>query len=199
METRLDHHFGTSASPCLRPRRAALLPWRNSKMRPAIQPKGVGWTSVCCSRRQGTPVEEATEVTMVGAGNIGVCFSRALRSRDLAVTAHDRNGVALEASFGNAGVHSFFDAIPIATPCIMRRTMLWHLDPTRAACRLRPGLRLATHSSTATIRAIDPPAAPVRRPVWLSRLRGGRGAQYNLHRRPEPFCLQRRSHLGRFP
>ena len=72
---------------------------------------------------------------MVGAGIVGACLARALRSRGLAVTAHDRKGVVPEASVGRAGVYSFFDTIPIATPCIMRRTTPWRPDPTRAACR----------------------------------------------------------------
>ena len=69
------------------------------------------------------------QVTVIGAGIIGVSTALAAQARGFSVKLLDREGVAAEASQGNAGAFAFSDVIPLATPGIMRKAPKWLLDP----------------------------------------------------------------------
>ena len=69
------------------------------------------------------------DITVIGAGVIGVSAALALQARGYDTTLLDREGVAAGASFGNAGAFAFSDIVPLATPGIMRSAPKWLLDP----------------------------------------------------------------------
>ncbi|MGI9502258.1 MAG: FAD-dependent oxidoreductase, partial [Geminicoccaceae bacterium] len=69
------------------------------------------------------------DITVIGAGVIGVSAALALQTRGYDTTLLDRKGVAAGASFGNAGAFAFSDIVPLATPGIMRSAPKWLLDP----------------------------------------------------------------------
>ncbi|MGS4946152.1 NAD(P)/FAD-dependent oxidoreductase [Meridianimarinicoccus sp. RP-17] len=71
----------------------------------------------------------APDITVIGAGIVGVTTAFALQNAGHRVTLIDRKGVAAEASRGNAGAFAFSDIEPLAAPGIMRRAPRWLLDP----------------------------------------------------------------------
>jgi len=70
-----------------------------------------------------------TDVTVIGAGVVGLSIAIALRMRGLDVTVLDREGPAAGASAGNAGAFAFTDILPLASPGILRKAPKWLLDP----------------------------------------------------------------------
>lgn len=70
-----------------------------------------------------------TEVTIIGAGVIGITTALELQRRGHQVRVLDRKGVAAETSAGNAGAFAFTEVEPLATPGIMRKAPKWLLDP----------------------------------------------------------------------
>ncbi len=70
-----------------------------------------------------------TRVIVIGAGIIGISIALELQMRGQKVTVLDREGVAAQASQGNAGAFAFSDIIPLATPGIIRKAPKWLLDP----------------------------------------------------------------------
>lgn len=71
----------------------------------------------------------SADVAVVGAGIIGLAVAHHLVKSGRSVTVLDRRGVALEASFGNAGALAFSDILPLASPGIMWKAPRWLLDP----------------------------------------------------------------------
>lgn len=70
-----------------------------------------------------------TEVTIIGAGVIGITTALELQRRGHQVCVLDRKGVAAETSAGNAGAFAFPEVEPLATPGIMRKAPRWLIDP----------------------------------------------------------------------
>lgn len=70
-----------------------------------------------------------TEVTVIGAGVIGLSVALMVQARGLSVTVIDREGPAAGASAGNAGAFAFTDILPLASPGILRKAPKWLLDP----------------------------------------------------------------------
>jgi len=70
-----------------------------------------------------------SDVTVIGAGVVGLSIAIALRMRGLDVTVLDREGPAAGASAGNAGAFAFTDILPLASPGILRKAPKWLLDP----------------------------------------------------------------------
>ncbi len=70
-----------------------------------------------------------TEVTVIGAGVIGLSAALMAQARGLSVTVVDREGPAAGASAGNAGAFAFTDILPLASPGILRKAPKWLLDP----------------------------------------------------------------------
>lgn len=69
------------------------------------------------------------EIVVIGAGVIGVSVALELQRRGHAVCILDREGVAAQASAGNAGAFAFSEIEPLATPGIMRKAPKWLVDP----------------------------------------------------------------------
>jgi D-amino-acid dehydrogenase len=66
---------------------------------------------------------------VVGAGIVGVCIALRLRQQGHRVLLLDREGVAAQASRGNAGACAYADILPLASPGILRQAPKWLLDP----------------------------------------------------------------------
>ena len=73
--------------------------------------------------------EGAADWVVVGAGIVGLCIALRLRESGLSVLLLDRQGVAAEASRGNAGALAYSDILPLASPGILRQAPRWLLDP----------------------------------------------------------------------
>ena len=56
------------------------------------------------------------QVTIIGAGIVGICSALSLLERGVAVRLIDRAGPAEGASYGNAGVISPWSCVPISMP-----------------------------------------------------------------------------------
>lgn len=78
------------------------------------------------------------DVSVLGAGVVGLACGCALQRAGLRVTLIDRGEPGREASFGNAGGIATSELIPLATPGISWKTPGWLLDPLGPlAIRLR--------------------------------------------------------------
>ncbi|APT59828.1 amino acid dehydrogenase [Roseomonas gilardii] len=75
------------------------------------------------------PDRHDTETVVIGGGIIGLAITSCLQERGRPVLLLDRKGIALEASYGNAGAFAFSDVMPLASPGIMRKAPRWLLDP----------------------------------------------------------------------
>ena len=73
--------------------------------------------------------EAACEVLVIGAGIVGVAVALRLQQDGRSVVLIDREGVAAQASRGNAGALAFSDILPLASPGILRKAPRWLLDP----------------------------------------------------------------------
>ncbi|MCT4557244.1 MAG: FAD-binding oxidoreductase [Pelagimonas sp.] len=69
------------------------------------------------------------DITVIGAGIIGITTALELQNRGFQVRVLDREGVAAGTSHGNAGAFAFAEVEPLATPGIMRKAPKWLLDP----------------------------------------------------------------------
>ena len=73
--------------------------------------------------------EHSCAVIVIGAGIVGVAIALRLRQEGREVLLIDREGVAAQASRGNAGALAFSDILPLASPGILRKAPRWLLDP----------------------------------------------------------------------
>jgi len=85
--------------------------------------------------------ELTADVVVIGAGIVGLSTALTLRRRGHQVLLLDRDGVAAQASRGNAGAYAFSDLLPMASPGILRQVPRWLLDPL-GPLALRPGYLL---------------------------------------------------------
>ncbi|WP_120499597.1 FAD-binding oxidoreductase [Roseovarius sp. EL26] len=69
------------------------------------------------------------DIIVIGAGVVGISVALELARQGHNVRVLDREGVAAQASQGNAGAFAFTDIVPLATPGIMRKAPKWLLDP----------------------------------------------------------------------
>ena len=76
----------------------------------------------------GAP-ETSTSWVVIGAGIVGASIALRLRQQGHAVLLLDRDGVAAQASRGNAGACAYSDILPLASPGIIRQAPRWLLDP----------------------------------------------------------------------
>jgi D-amino-acid dehydrogenase len=72
---------------------------------------------------------ERPEVTVVGAGIVGICCTLSLLEKGVAVRLVDRAGAAEGASSGNAGVVSPWSCVPQSLPGLWPSIPKWLLDP----------------------------------------------------------------------
>jgi D-amino-acid dehydrogenase len=79
-----------------------------------------------------TPLPAAVascDVLVIGAGIVGVAIALRLQQEGRQVLLIDREGIAAQASRGNAGALAFSDIMPLASPGILRKAPGWLLDP----------------------------------------------------------------------
>lgn len=69
------------------------------------------------------------DLTVIGAGVVGLSAALSAQARGLTVRVIDREGPAAGASTGNAGAFAFTDIFPLASPRIIRQAPKWLLDP----------------------------------------------------------------------
>ena len=69
------------------------------------------------------------EITVIGAGIIGLSLAVELGQRGFCVRVLDRTAIAAGATRGLAGAYAFGDVIPLATPGLWRKIPGWLLDP----------------------------------------------------------------------
>lgn len=69
------------------------------------------------------------EVTILGAGIVGICTGLSLLERGMRVRIVDRADPGQETSFGNAGVISPWSIVPQSVPGLWRNIPRWLIDP----------------------------------------------------------------------
>ena len=74
-------------------------------------------------------MSENKEVTILGAGIVGICAALSLTERGFKVTLLDRNPPAEGASYGNAGSLSPWACVPQSMPGLWKSIPQWLLDP----------------------------------------------------------------------
>ncbi|WP_170393457.1 NAD(P)/FAD-dependent oxidoreductase [Ruegeria arenilitoris] len=103
------------------------------------------------------------QVTIIGAGIVGICCALSLQERGIPVRLVDRGEPGQETSFGNAGVVSPWSIIPQAMPGIWKKLPHMLLDP-KSALSVRPnfwpkmipwGLRFLGNSGEKTVREVS--------------------------------------------
>ena len=103
------------------------------------------------------------QVTIIGAGIVGICCALSLQQRGIPVRLIDRGQPGQETSFGNAGVVSPWSIIPQAMPGIWKSLPQMLLDPKSALSvrtsfwpKMIPwGLRFLGNSSERSVREIS--------------------------------------------
>ena len=103
------------------------------------------------------------QVTIIGAGIVGICCALSLQERGIQVRLIDRGEPGQETSFGNAGVVSPWSIIPQAMPGIWKMLPRMLLD-SKSALSVRTsfwpkmipwGLRFLGNSGEGTVRKIS--------------------------------------------
>jgi D-amino-acid dehydrogenase len=103
------------------------------------------------------------QVTIIGAGIVGICCALSLQQRGIPVRLIDRGQPGQETSFGNAGVVSPWSIIPQAMPGIWKSLPQMLLDPKSALSvrtsfwpKMIPwGLRFLGNSGERSVREIS--------------------------------------------
>ena len=71
----------------------------------------------------------AADVTIIGAGIVGICCALALQERGFSVAVIDRGEPGGATSYGNAGIVSPWSCVPQSMPGIWKSVPRWLLDP----------------------------------------------------------------------
>ncbi|NOE34385.1 FAD-binding oxidoreductase [Ruegeria sp. HKCCD7318] len=103
------------------------------------------------------------QVTIIGAGIVGICCALSLQERGIPVRLVDRGEPGQETSFGNAGVVSPWSIIPQAVPGIWKKLPQMLLDPKSALSvrasfwpKMIPwGMRFLGKSGEKTVREVS--------------------------------------------
>lgn len=74
-------------------------------------------------------MKEQADVTIVGAGLVGICCALSLLEKGKTVCLIDRDAPGQGASHGNAGVISPWSCVPQSIPGIWKKVPKWLLDP----------------------------------------------------------------------
>ncbi len=74
-------------------------------------------------------IVEPSDVTVLGAGIIGVCCALHLQEKGLSVTLVDRLEPGEATSYGNAGVISPWSCVPQSMPGLWKSVPKWLMDP----------------------------------------------------------------------
>ena len=103
------------------------------------------------------------EVTILGAGIVGICTALSLVERGLTVRLIDRDDPGQATSFGNAGVISPWSIVPQSMPGVWKNIPGWLIDPL-GPVSVRPaylprlagwGLRFLAEAREARVREIS--------------------------------------------
>ncbi len=70
-----------------------------------------------------------SDVSIIGAGIIGICAAAQLAEAGCSVTIFDRTGICEETSSGNAAALAFTDVLPLAHKGMLRQLPKWLADP----------------------------------------------------------------------
>ncbi|UWQ91874.1 FAD-binding oxidoreductase [Rhodobacteraceae bacterium M382] len=73
--------------------------------------------------------EDQPDVTVLGAGIVGICSALSLAERGLNVRLIDRDAPGQATSFGNAGIISPWSIVPQSMPGLWKKVPGWLLDP----------------------------------------------------------------------
>ena len=73
--------------------------------------------------------EHQPDVTVLGAGIVGICSALSLAERGLKVRLIDRDAPGQATSFGNAGIISPWSIVPQSMPGLWKKVPGWLLDP----------------------------------------------------------------------
>ena len=104
-----------------------------------------------------------SNVTVLGAGIIGICTGLSLLERGVSVRLIDRGDPGQETSFGNAGVISPWSIVPQAMPGVWKKIPGWLIDPLGPVA-VRPshlprlaswGLKFLANGTEARVRKIS--------------------------------------------
>ncbi len=109
------------------------------------------------------------DVTVIGAGIVGMNVALALQERGFGVHVLDRTGICAETSRRNAGAFAFSEILPLASPGIIKKAPKWLLDPL-GPLSVPPAYALQ----------IAPWMLRFWRASWKDRYSGSVAAQYNL-------------------
>ena len=71
----------------------------------------------------------ARNVTVIGAGIVGICIAARLAEAGIRVTVIDRTGICAETSSGNAAALAFSEILPLAHKGMVAQVPRWLLDP----------------------------------------------------------------------
>ncbi|QAX31872.1 NAD(P)/FAD-dependent oxidoreductase [Leisingera sp. NJS204] len=71
----------------------------------------------------------APDVTVLGAGIVGICSALSLAERGLQVRLIDRDAPGQATSFGNAGIISPWSVVPQSMPGLWKKVPGWLIDP----------------------------------------------------------------------
>ena len=82
--------------------------------------------------------QEKVDVTIVGAGIVGICCALSLQEKGKTVRLVDKDAPGQGASHGNAGVISPWSCVPQSLPGLWKKVPGWVLDPD-GPVSVRPG------------------------------------------------------------
>ena len=71
----------------------------------------------------------ARDITIIGAGIVGICIAARLAEAGVRVTVIDRTGICAETSSGNAAALAFSEVLPLAHKGMIAKVPRWLLDP----------------------------------------------------------------------
>ncbi|MGB0967965.1 MAG: NAD(P)/FAD-dependent oxidoreductase [Halocynthiibacter sp.] len=76
-----------------------------------------------------TKIQDDFDVTVLGAGVVGICTALSLAEKGLRVRLIDRDAPGQATSFGNAGIVSPWSVVPQSMPGLWKKVPGWLLDP----------------------------------------------------------------------
>ncbi|MGB1216203.1 MAG: FAD-dependent oxidoreductase, partial [Pikeienuella sp.] len=76
-----------------------------------------------------TKTQDDFDVTVLGAGVVGICTALSLAEKGLRVRLIDRDAPGQATSFGNAGIVSPWSVVPQSMPGLWKKVPGWLLDP----------------------------------------------------------------------
>ncbi|MDP6833037.1 MAG: FAD-binding oxidoreductase [Alphaproteobacteria bacterium] len=82
--------------------------------------------------------QQQRDVTVIGAGVVGLCCARTLQRRGCTVTVIDHVDPGMGTSYGNAGIFSTSAVMPEGKPGVWKKVPGWLMDPL-GPLTIRPG------------------------------------------------------------